>query len=148
MSKQMNEDELATFAEQFAALWNESDAAARDKRIREFFAPTAVQVLVDPPVEMREQVQRLQFAMPALEVRGYEALSHRVTRAFELFVASGEYEFAVPAPAIPLPAGLVGLSWVMVAKADGAIAGGGFDVLGLDDDGRVLTDHQFIEGVR
>ncbi|WP_338772525.1 hypothetical protein V7968_13965 [Nocardia vulneris] len=148
MSKQMNEKELATFAERFAALWNESDPEAREQRIREFFAPTGVQVLVDPPVELREQVERLQFALPALEVRGYAALSRRVTRAYELFIASGDYEFAVPAPAIPLPAGLIGVSWVMVAKADGAIAGGGFDVLGLDTDGRILTDHQFIEGVR
>ncbi|WP_069163140.1 hypothetical protein [Nocardia altamirensis] len=147
MSKQLNDTELARFAEQFAALWNESDAEVRRKQIRELWAPTATQTLVDPPVEMREQVENLQFALPALEVRGHDALERRVTRAFEMFIESGEYAFAVPA-ATRLPAGLVGVTWTMVTKADGSIAGGGFDVIGLDDEGRILTDHQFIEGVR
>ncbi|WP_194837894.1 hypothetical protein [Nocardia sp. XZ_19_369] len=148
MSKQLNDNELARFAEEYAAQWNESDPETRRKRIRELWAPTGAQTLVDPPVEMREEAERLQFPMPALEVRGHDAMDRRVTRAYEMFIASGEYEFAVEAPAFRLPAGLIGVSWTMVAKADGAVAGGGFEVIGLDDEGRILSDHQYIEGVR
>ncbi|MEV6139486.1 hypothetical protein AB0L63_26215 [Nocardia sp. NPDC051990] len=47
-----------------------------------------------------------------------------------------------------LPAGLIGLPWSMISRADGSVAGGGFEVIGLDPDGRIASDHQFIEGVR
>ena len=39
---------------------------------------------------------------------------------------------------------LVGLAWEMVVIADGTVAGSGYDVLALDDDGRILLDHQHI----
>jgi hypothetical protein len=32
----------------------------------------------------------------------------------------------------------------MVAVADGTVAGSGYDVMVLDDDGRILLDHQHI----
>lgn len=32
----------------------------------------------------------------------------------------------------------------MVAVADGTVAGSGYDVIVLDDDGRILPDHQHI----
>ena len=40
---------------------------------------------------------------------------------------------------------LVGLAWDMVTVADGTVAGSGYDVLVLDDDGRILLDHQHID---
>ena len=46
-------------------------------------------------------------------------------------------------PCLLAPA-LVGLAWEMVAVADGTVAGSGYDVLVLDDDGRILLDHQHI----
>ena len=39
---------------------------------------------------------------------------------------------------------LFGLAWEMVTVADGTVAGSGYDVLVLDDDGRILLDHQHI----
>lgn len=39
---------------------------------------------------------------------------------------------------------LVGLGWKMVAVVDGTVAGSGYDVIVLDDDGRILPDHQHI----
>ena len=39
---------------------------------------------------------------------------------------------------------LVGLAWEMVTVADGTVAGSGYDVLVLDDDDRILLDHQHI----
>ena len=43
-----------------------------------------------------------------------------------------------------LAPGLVGLAWEMVTLADGTFAGSGYDVIVLDDDGRILLDHQYI----
>ena len=39
---------------------------------------------------------------------------------------------------------LVGLGWEMVAVAAGTVAGSGYDAMVLDDDGRILLDHQHI----
>ena len=39
---------------------------------------------------------------------------------------------------------LIGLGWEMVTVADGTVAGSGYDVMVLDDDGRILLDHQHI----
>ena len=143
----MTNNDLTHFAQRYMAQWNESDPELRRKLIREVWAPTGAQTLVDPPVEIREAAERLNFAVPALEVRGHDAMEARVARAYEMFVASGEYLFEVGA-ATRLPAGLIGLPWSMVARADGSVAGGGYEVIGLAPDGRITSDHQFIEGVR
>jgi hypothetical protein len=147
MSKHLDDNELARFAERYMNQWNESDPQIRRKLIAEIWAATGGQTLVDPPVEIRESAVNLNFAVPALEVRGHEALDARITRAYEMFVAPGDYSFAV-GTATRLPAGLLGLAWSMVARADGSVAGGGYEVIGLDIDGRILIDHQYIEGVR
>ncbi|WP_167472566.1 hypothetical protein [Nocardia arthritidis] len=148
MSKQYTDGELADFTQRWVAIWNEADPALRHKRVREVWAADGVQVLVDPPVEMREQAASLAIPAPPLTVHGQEAMERRVTRAYEMFIAPGEYVFEPEEPATNLPAGLIGLHWKMVTRADGAKAGGGYDVFGLDAQGRVLTCHQFIEGVR
>jgi hypothetical protein len=46
--------------------------------------------------------------------------------------------------AVLLAPALVGLAWDMVTVADGTVAGSGYDVLQLDDTGRILLDHQHI----
>ncbi|WP_433194874.1 hypothetical protein ACQP1G_39735 [Nocardia sp. CA-107356] len=147
MSKHLDDNELARFAERYMTQWNEPDPEIRRKLIQETWAPTGAQILVDPPAEIRESAANLHFAVPALQVHGHDALEARVTRAYEMFVESGEYVFEV-GPATRLPAGLVGLAWSMVATADGSVVGGGYEVIGLDTDGRITSDHQFIEGVR
>ncbi|MEV4125632.1 hypothetical protein [Nocardia sp. NPDC049707] len=147
MNKQWDDNDLTRFAERYMAQWNESDPELRLELIREIWAPFGTQTLVDPPVEIRAAAANLNFAMPALEVRGHDAMQARVSRAYEMFVASGEYTFEVGA-ATRLPAGLIGLPWSMISRADGSVAGGGFEVIGLDPDGRIASDHQFIEGVR
>ena len=52
------------------------------------------------------------------------------------FKAAGDAVYLAPA--------LVGLGWDMVTIADGTVAGSGYDVIVLDDDGRILLDHQHI----
>ncbi|WP_280401821.1 hypothetical protein [Nocardia carnea] len=147
MSKRFDDTELTAFAERYTAQWNEADPELRRKRIHEIWAPAGAQILVDPPVEIRQAAAQLGFVVPTLEVRGHDAIQARVARAYEMFVAPGDHLFEA-GQATELPTGLIGLSWSMVARADGAVAGGGYEVIGLDADGRICFDHQFIEGVR
>lgn len=144
MSKKLDEQELARFAERYIALWNEPDAEARRERIRQLWAEDGAQVLVDPPQAMREALNRLSFPIPTVEIRGYEALDRRVDRAYEEFVAPGEHMFVPKGPAVRLSVNLIGLTWHMVTKVDGAVLGGGYDVIALDDAGRIRWDHQYI----
>ena len=133
-------------ADRYLALWNEPDAAVRRGLIRELWAPDGGQVLVDPPQEVREAAERLRFSVPPLEVHGHEALEARVTRAYEMFVAPGEYVFESRDDAAHLLGNVVTLGWAMVpaTATGGDPAASGVEVLALDPDGRIRTDYQFI----
>jgi hypothetical protein len=87
----------------------------------------------------------LAFPVPRFDVRGHDEIDRRVTQAYAMFIEPGEYTFK-PAggDAVLLAPGLVGLAWEMVALADGSVAGSGYDVIVLDDDSRILLDHQHI----
>ena len=93
---------------------------------------------------MREAVTVLAFPVPRLEVRGHDEIDRWVTRAYAMFVEPGVHTFKPAGDAVLLAPALVGLGWEMVAVADGTVAGSGYDVLVLDDDGRILLDHQHI----
>jgi hypothetical protein len=137
---------LADFTRRWFALWTEADPHERSRQIADLWAPGAAQVLVDPPQAMRDAVTELAFPVPRLEVRGHEELDRRVTQAYVMFIEPGVYTFAATsdADAVRLAPGLVGLAWDMVTIADGTIAGSGYDVLVLDDAGRIVLDHQHI----
>ena len=135
---------LHQLADRYITLWNEPDADIRRELIRELWAPDGAQVLVDPPQAVREAAERLRFSVPPLEVHGYEALEARVTRAYEMFIASGEYVFESRDDATQLLGNVVTLGWTMVPATGGDPAGGGVEVLALDADGRIRTDYQFI----
>ncbi|MCK2222043.1 hypothetical protein MF672_050795 (plasmid) [Actinomadura sp. ATCC 31491] len=136
---------IQEWAGRYVAQWNEPDPDRRAALVRELWAGDGVQVLVDPPQAIREAAAGLAFPAPPLEVRGHEALEARVRRAYEMFVAPGEHVFAAAGEAFALLPGLVALRWSMVSARTGERAGGGLDVLALDADGRIRTDHQFIE---
>ena len=95
---------------------------------------------------MRDAATELAFPVPRLEVRGHDEIDRRVTRAYELFIEPGEYTFKATGngDAVLLAPALVGLAWEMVTVANGTVAGSGYDVIALDDDGRILLDHQHI----
>jgi hypothetical protein len=101
-------------------------------------------VLVNPPETIRDAAKALDVPAPALEVHGYEALEARVTRAYEMFVAPGNYVFNAGDTVSPLPGDFVVFTWEMVSTSDGAVAGAGTEVVGLDPDGRIRTDHQYV----
>ncbi|WP_194819607.1 hypothetical protein [Nocardia sp. XZ_19_385] len=142
MSKQLNEHELAAFAERYVAMWNEADNDLRHKLIHELWAGDGMQLLVDPPQAMREALAELAFPIPPVEVRGLAALERRVTRAYEMFVAPG-HRFVARGAATRLSTDLIGLGWDMVAT-DGTVAGAGYDVIALDEQGRIRLDSQYI----
>jgi hypothetical protein len=138
-------DDLHDFADRYLALWNEPDPARRRDRIAELWAPGGGQVLADPPQEVRAVADHHRFPAPPLAVYGHDALDARVTRAYELWVAPGEHRFAAAAEPTRLLDHVVGLAWTLVSTADGSPAGGGVNVLHLDEDGRIATDYLFIE---
>jgi hypothetical protein len=131
-------------AHSYVAQWNEPDPAARHKRVREVWADDALHVLVNPPQAVRDAAANLAVPAPSLEVRGADALEARVARAYEMFVAAGEHHFEADGDAVVLMPGVIGVRWSMVATAGGVIVGGGLDVLALDGDGRIRTDHQYV----
>ncbi|MFD0687167.1 hypothetical protein [Actinomadura fibrosa] len=132
-------------ADRYVAQWNESDPGVRGALIRELWARDGVQVLVDPPEQIREAAAGLAFPVPPLEVRGHDALDARVGRAYDMFVAAGEHVFAAVGEPVVLLPNVVAVRWTMVPASGGEPAGaGGLDVLALDGDGRIRTDHQFI----
>src|SRR5215472_1805308 len=86
----------------------------------------------------------LGFPAPILEARGHDELEVRVTRAYEEFVAPGNFTFQPQDNADRL-GNVVKFTWEMVPSDGGAAAGAGLEVLVLDEDGRIKTDYQFIE---
>lgn len=140
----MNNLDVRAVAESYVAQWNEPDPETRRERVGELWADDAQHVLVNPPQEVRDVAAKLAVPAPSLEVRGIDALEARVGRAYEMFVAAGEYHFETDGEPVLLTPRVVGLRWAMVANAGGEAVGGGLDVLALDDDGRIRTDHQYV----
>src|SRR6266540_991264 len=82
---------------------------------------------------------------PKALVERYMALETRVARAYEEFVAPGEYVFRPRDNAARLR-NLVKFNWELVSRATGEVAAVGLDVLTLDDQGRITVDYVFVEG--
>ncbi|TQM25347.1 hypothetical protein [Nocardia bhagyanarayanae] len=140
-----NDDkELTRLAERYVALWNEPDPALRRTAIDELFALDGAQVLVDPPEAVRDAATDLAVPIPSFEARGREALNRRVSRAYEMFIAAGEHTFTLHGHPVRLTPKLIGLAWTMVTRTDGAAQGGGYEVIALDEEGRIRLDHQYI----
>jgi hypothetical protein len=139
----MTDVELSELVGRYIAAWNEPDAELRRKAIHELWAENGAHIL-QPPQEIRKIAADLGFTSTTLEARGHSALEVRVTRAYESFVAAGEFTFTSRDNAARLD-DIVKFNWEMVSTGDGEVAGIGLEILVLDDDGRILTDYQFIE---
>jgi hypothetical protein len=113
-------------ADRYVALWNESDGEARRSLIRELWTSTGEHVL-DPPHELKEASAALGFASPTLEVRGHEAVETRAARAYEEFIAPGEYAFRLRDNVASLR-NVVKFNWDMVATASGDVVGSGLEI--------------------
>jgi hypothetical protein len=136
----MNNVDVEDLVQQYIGVWIEPDPAVRRKAIEQMWTEDGTHVL-HPPAEIRDAASALGFAHPTLEARGYDELEARVTRAYDDFVAPGEYTFRLSAPAVRLN-DVVKFSWEMVPVGGGPAVGGGVDMFVLDG-GRVRTDYQF-----
>ncbi|MET8162175.1 hypothetical protein ABZT47_37940 [Sphaerisporangium sp. NPDC005289] len=133
--------DVRDLAGRYVAMWNEPDPEARRKAVRELWAEGGAHIL-QPPQEMREAAAGLGFASSALEAHGHDAIEWRVARAYEEFVAPGEYTFRARDAAVRLR-DVVTFSWEMVTVGGGEAVGGGLEFLRLDEEGRIAADYQF-----
>ena len=86
------------------------------------------------------------WASPPLPCkRGHDALEIRVNRAYQQFVAPGEFTF-MPRDNAARLGNVVKFNWGVVPRGGGEAAGAGLEILLLDEDDRIKTDYQFIEG--
>jgi hypothetical protein len=130
-------------AGRYVAVWNEPDPEARRKAIQELWTEGGAHVL-QPPQEIRTAATGLGFTSTTLDARGHDALEVRVTRAYQEFVAPGEFTFRPRDNAARLH-NVVKFDWEMVSSSDGEVAGAGLEILVIDEDGRIKTDYQFID---
>lgn len=145
MSYEPTDIELKNLLDRWVGQWNEPDADRRRELIREVWAADGYQVMVNPPEGIRDTARHYGVSAPAIEVRGYDAMFNRVTRAYDMFVADGEHVFEPEGEPVRHAGAAVALTWVMRSRADGTVAGSGLEVLTFDTDGRVRTDHQFVK---
>lgn len=136
-------DSSTELVERYVAMWNEPDPESRRAMVRELWAADGAHIL-HPPLEMLEQAGRLGFINPVLEARGHHELEVRVSRAYEEFVAPGEFRFRQRGDAIQLGE-VVKFGWEMVPAGGGDPAGVGLEFVILDPHGRIRADYQFIE---
>ena len=128
----------------YVAVWSQPDAGLRRAAISELWAEDGVHIL-QPPQEIRQAAAGLGFNSTALQARGHDALEVRVTRAYQEFLAPGQFTFTPRDNAARL-GNVVKFNWDMVPTGGGEPAGAGLEILVLDEDGRIMTDYQFIEG--
>jgi hypothetical protein len=136
--------ELKQLTDRWVAQWNEPDPDERRRLIREVWTEDGYQVMVNPPEGIRDTAAQFGVPFPAVEIRGHDAMYARVTRAYDLFIASGEYAFEQDGEVVRHAGAAFALTWLMRSRADGSVAGSGLEVLTFDADGRVRSDHQFV----
>jgi hypothetical protein len=116
-------DELAA---RYVAVWNEPDAAVRDAAVAALWTADA------------------RAYTSANEYRGIDAITGRVTAAYEKFVAGQGNAFRALGPAEAHHDG-VRIRWEMAPAAAAGAVSGGAQFLLLDADGRIRSDYQFID---
>jgi len=114
------------FAARYVAVWNEPDAAVRDAAVARLWSADA------------------RAYTAADEYVGLDAITQRVTAAYEKFVAGQGYAFRPLGPAGSHHHG-VRIRWEMVPAGGGDAVSGGVQFLLLDSDRRVRADYQFID---
>lgn len=120
----MTED-LMKFIDQYVEVWNEPDAEQRRRTIEALWVPGGANYT------------------QSMQATGYQALDDRVTSAYEAYVRPGKYRFRRAGPP-GAHHNAVNVQWEMVTVDDGSVASVGLEFLILADDGRIISDHQFI----
>ncbi|SNX58045.1 SnoaL-like protein [Streptomyces sp. TLI_55] len=113
------------FADRYVAAWTETDPEARRKRVEELWAPDGI------------------YANAIAVVTGHEAIATQVGYAHDAY-ATGGFTFRSCNNARGQHDTLR-FNWVMVSEATGALEAVGFDFVTLDDEGRIIADHQYFD---
>jgi len=129
-------------ADRYVAVWNEPDPEVRRNAIGELWTEDGVHLL-EPPEEMVKRAEEIGITA-TLKARGHAELVRRVTRAYDEFVAPGQFEFKRHGEVAALR-DMVKLRWAMVPAGGGETLAIGIDLLLLAPDGRITADYQFIE---
>lgn len=118
--------DLNELADRYIALWNEPDPELRRAVVESLFASD------------------LDHYTPSLEAHGHDGMVDRVTLSHDRWVKTGEHVFRAVSNADGHH-GTVRFNWHMVHVPTDAVVSVGFDFLTLDENGRIRTDHQFID---
>lgn len=121
----MRHEPLA-IATRYIDVWNQADPAERRQGVEHLWMPDGMHFT------------------PTRQFQGHRALETRVLEAYDQFVRTKGYIFRV----FGQPLGhhnVVKLQWKMQHTVTGAVDAYGSDVLILSDDGRIVTDFQFLE---
>lgn len=137
----MTETDPQDLANRSIAPWVMQDAAERRAAIEQLWAEGGTYYL-QPPVEVREIAAGLGFDRTTLQVQGFDAFEVRVARGHEEFVGGEGFTFRSRADAVRLY-DMVKFSWEMVSTGTGEVAGGGLEILLLDEHGRIKADYMF-----
>ena len=111
--------------ERYIAMWNEPDPQARCAQIATLWSDDCAHYT------------------PSMEMHGHAAMEQRVTIAWEKWVRDSGHRFRSCFDA-DSHHGAVKFHWEMVT-ATGEVSSLGFDFLRLAADGRIASDHQFLE---
>lgn len=114
-----------TLADRYVAAWNERDAVRRRKAIAALWAPDG------------------QRPGGAREAREYGLLGRRLPGSRERHVGHGGNRFRAARNAHRL-SDVVTFRWEMLPADSETVLRSGLEFLIVDDEGRILTDHQFV----
>ena len=112
-------------ADRYAAVWNETDSAARRKAIADLWAPDGLHY-----VDTRE-------------ARGYAALEQRIIGSHEKWVRDAGNRFRAAKNAQALR-NMVTFHWEMLPADGETVLAVGLEFLVLDEQGRILVDYQLM----
>ncbi|NEB92033.1 hypothetical protein [Streptomyces bauhiniae] len=112
--------------DRYVAVWNEPDPAVRRAAVAALWTPDGLQ---------HTQTRRFQ---------GTEDLVARVTEAHDQFVAGQGLRFRAGGEPVGHH-GALAFNWLMTPGDSENVLAVGFDVVLLDEDGRITTDYQFNE---
>jgi hypothetical protein len=134
-------NDITELVDRYVAIWHEADAERRQSAVAELWTEEAIHIL-QPPEDVREAAAALNVTA-TFQARGHKELEARVARAYEEFIAPGQFLFRSRGNAARL-GDVVKFNWEMVSP-DGAVAAVGLEFLVLSADGRIRRDFQFIE---
>jgi hypothetical protein len=116
--------ELEGIPAKYVAAWHEPDADLRQEVIDELWA------------------QECSYHNSGASFRGRSGIAEAVTEAHDAFIKNG---FVFTVAKVDVAQDAVRYQWEMVPEGGGDLAAVGTHVFTVDGDGRIVTDHQFVD---